>query len=535
MKKTKRVLSLVVALIMLIGMLAGCADTSAPTDPSSPASSQPSGGGQGQTGPVGDDVKYKEEITMILITGFATINRFLPGSSSNTMLWCYNVMLDHLVHEVDGEYIPWLATEWHTDDWKVFTFKLRDDVYFHNGEHLTADDVVFTFEYAAEAVGSDPYDNIGRDLEKIEAISDFEVKITLKEVNVDYLSNLDAASSGIANRKACEADLESGSMIGTGPWAVESFISGESIGFARNDNYWGELPKTKKLTFLYVAEQSARIIMLENREVELAWETNFFSDYPYIESSDQFEAFSVVANNPVYLAFNMNDPICGDINFRKAIASVLDRETYAAVSRSGYAIPVTNGTFWGYETEFADDSIPLIPYDLEKAEEYLALSPYNGEEIVLTCALPNCVSDAQLLQEELKKIGVNIKVNQTDIVGLASAATYSNNTTQMIIHTGNWNVAANTVKSFYYPGAALNRASYLNTEIAELLDTSGSIVDKAERESVYKEIQQLAAEDIPFIGLYYLRHICGGLKGVGGLDLRANMSHRLAYVYMIEE
>ena len=545
--KMRRSLLLVLALIMLLSIVSACneattppAQTSGTSTSRSPSTSTTTTPGDNspanETPSQVESVKYKEHITIIASSAPFAINRFLPGSGNFTLMEILLCVGDRLVDEKEGVgYIPMLATEWHTDDWKVFTFKLRNDVYFHNGEHFTADDVVFTFEHAKGLTGTDTFDRLGRFIEKAEAISDYEVKVTLNVVNVDFLDCVSWAYSTIANRKACEDDPENGHEIGTGPFMFDDYVLNEYVTISRNDNYWGEIPKSKKLTFLWVTEQTARMLMLENREVEVAWETNFGTDYPYIESDDRFIANKYIAHAPIYIGFNMTDRVCGDLNFRKAVVSAIDKEMLISISRNGYAVPPTNGSFWGYGTEFMNTSIPVFPYDTEKAKEYLAQSVYNGEEITITAALPNAVTDAQLLQEILGQIGIKIKVNQTDIAGINAVTMYSDNKCQILIHTGNWNNTANSVRSFYSPNASVNRTSYDNPQIVELLETVGTILDKAERERVYQEIQRLAAEDMPFTVLYYNEHMGGSLQGVEGLDLRANAAHRLAYVYMIEQ
>ena len=512
--KTRRILAVILAAIMIFSLAGVC------------MAEQSEG-----------DVKYREEITIGYDIAIVSLNRFNPGMDGTSYQRSYLLLWDRLTDSTaEGEVIPMLATEWSTEDYKTWNFKLRDDVYFTNGEQLTADDVVYTFEKATEAIGTSTYDNMGRNFESAEIISDFELNITLQNVDVDFAYCLSLPTTGIINRKACEEDFETGVSVGSGPWILDNIVSGDSATFVRNENYWGEVPVTKKLVCKYIAEEAARLMMLENDEVQVALGCNFQSDYPYIEQNpDKFEVFDCITGDPAYVAFNMNDPITGDLNFRKAVASVIDRETYVAVSRNGYGIPCTTGAFWGYEAEYWNDEIPVLPLDYDAAKEYLAASSYNGEEVTITCALPNCISDAQMLQEALKSIGVNAVLNQTDTAGMNSTATYSNNTAQIIVYLYSWPGRASSARSVLYPEAATNRASYNNPEVAELLDQAGATLDEAEREAIYKQVQEIVAEDLPYVCTYYNRTIIGARKGVGGLEMRTNQHHRLANIYMIEE
>jgi len=563
MKGSKRFIPLALVLIMLIGVLTSCSGSQSTTPGANASPSATTSGssnntsnannssGTGNSGgsnnqdrtynpgstdiPTGDGIKFKDDITFIIDLPVVSLNRFNPGQDNPNSQTVYLCVYDRLVDKTaDGGYIPMLATEWHTDDWKVYDLKLRNDVYFHNGEHFTADDVVYTVERAAQSPGTNACDNIGRNVDKVEAISDFEVKITLKDVNVDYIGCLAHPSSAIANRKACEADPEEGVKIGTGPWVVDSIVSGDYVSLTRNDKYWGIVPVTKKLTFKFVPEEAARMMMLENGEAELALGTNYNTDYPYLESDSKFTAFSILTANPHFVGFNMNDPITGDLNFRKAVASLIDKVKWAQMSRNGYAVPyLDDGAFWAFGTEFRNTDIPVIPYDVAKAKEYLAQSSYKGEEVSITAALPNQLVFAQLLIEELRGIGVTAVLNQTDPPGMNAATAYGDNHTQIVCHLFTWDSGPATVRSIYYPGAAQNRASYNNPDVTKLLDLAPTQTNDTEREQTYKQIQALTAEDIPYVAVQSPITILGALKGVGGVEMRTDNTYRMSYVYMI--
>lgn len=539
MKAMKKIISLILGVVLCLGLLAACGGGST-TTPSAAPSATPSSdftGNEQMTvtgGEVTEDTKFKEHLTVIIDNNkIGSIDPFNAGASSNTTRWALNLSLDRLVAYFNGEYTPELATEWHTEDYQHFNFKLRDDVNFHNGENLTADDVVYTVERAKAAVGAMSNSWLGT-VDTVEVVNDYEINITLAKPNVDFLFNLTQAHAGIVNREACEADAEKGFMIGSGPWVVTGFVSNDYVDYTRNEEYWGELPKTKELTLKFVAEEASRLIMLENKEVEVAFSINPV-DFPYLEEDDRFDTYSYTVNNNFYVGFNMNDPICGDVNFRKAVAHVIKYDDIVEISRHGYATASRDGTFWGFATEFRNDKIERIPYDIEKAKEYLAKSSYDGSEVEIVTAFPDQLLGAQALQEQLTTIGVKTKIFQTDAPGISSYAKYQDNQCQMICYTGTWNTPASSVRTYYYTGAAANRTSYNNPAINELIDKAAAILDPVERGEVYKQIQAMAAEDIPFVTLYNITHVVGCLKGVAGMTLDAGAGHDLSYVYMVEE
>ena len=558
MKKARRIFCLALCIVMCAGLLAACGSggpqpaDSAPAAPSAPASSaqpapssapppSPSSSnifGEGGSVVIGgeettEETKYREALTVVVDQStISVIDPFSPGTVAGTK-WAQKCYLSRLVNEINGEYIPMLAKEWKTDDWQHINFKLRDDVYFHNGEKFTADDVVYTVERAKNSQGALSFDFLNG-IEKVEVVNDYEINITLVGVNVDFLYNLSQSHAGMVNRKACEADPEEGAWIGTGPWVVVEFVPNEYVSYIRNENYWGDLPQTKELTLKYVANIPARVMMLERDEIQFSLGLDP-SDFPYLEESPQFDTYKYVDNNPSYIAFNMNDPICGDINFRKAIASLLIPDELALACRNGYAMPESGGTFWGYATEFRNTDIPRIPHNIEKAKEYIGLSSYNGEPVEIVVAFADKLIKSEWLQEQCKAIGVNIVIYQTDVAGMSAYATYANNQAQMVVHTGSWSNLAIASRSYLYPGAAGNRASYSNDEVTALLDLAPTVTDIVEREKIYKQIQAIVAEDIPYICVYYLQHVAACQPGVAGMTLRSDSFHDFSYVYMIEQ
>ena len=522
MKKVNRVLSLILAMVMLVCTLTACGDTK--------ASEQ----GKNNT----TDAKYKEDITIIMDGTLPSLNRFQTGVETNAcqrLNWC---LFDTILYEDDnGEIKPNLATEWSTEDGLVYTFKLRDDVVFHNGEKFKADDVVYTLERARDASGTTMNTYIGKYIDHVEAVNDTEVKVYLNTVYSGFLKTMTIPYASVSNRKACEADPEQGMAVGTGPWKLVNFVANEVVKMERNEDYWGEKPKTKTLTWKFVQEQLSRMMMLETGEVQAALGLSSTADWPAIEADDSFQFIPVVNAGVYYLCCNMTNPITGDINFRKAVASVMDRENYVKVGFNGYATPYTDLAYWSLSVPGKNTNISMIPYNIDKAKEYLAASNYNGEEITISVSTTTAgnVVVAQLLQEALMSIGVNAKVNQTDAAGLASLTMYSENKSMLVINSQPWPLGAMNLTSVFSPGVADNRASYSNDKITDLLQKVIVEIDPEKRDAMFKEIRALEAEDIAYLPMYCKIDAFGALKGVDGIRMQPSGFHDVSHIYMIEE
>jgi len=549
MKKNRKVIAIIIAVLLCLPLLASCgsSDTSSGTTTSSPAPSgeSPSPGSPapvttpGGTGadmqaaaPAGDDVRYASHIDMINDNNpIAVLNPFSSATSNSVSNWAFRLMFDSLTwNNHDGTYVANLATHWDTSDFQTYTFYLRDDVYFHNGDKMTADDVVWTAIASREGVGSQASD-MWRPVETITAIDDYTVEIVLSTVNVDFLHNMSMPMSAILNQRAIEADAEKGPWIGTGAFYVTDFATGDFASFARNDNYWGEPPITETLTMRFVPEMSTRTIMMQNGESQVCFGISSEDLVLFEEDTDNFSVFPTVFNNPNTLNFNMDDPIAGDYNFRMAVASAIDRAEISIVAAGNWAAPETEGTMWGFESEFRNRNIPIVPYDLDAARAYLDESPYNGEEIVLSTAIITNVKASEAIQDQLSRIGINIVIDQMDSPSLAAISSWADNRTQVQMFVSAMQVPASTSRNIYYPGAANNRTMYNNPEVTALYDEVTSVTDRAERERIFMRIQEIIAEDPPIFNVFWRLNGIVGAKGIGGMFMPADVYYDLRYIY----
>lgn len=481
----------------------------------------------------GSAAAYADHLEVVIDnTQIAAINPIGSGGPGSATGWVYKMVYDTLVTwDGEGGYLPGLATSWESDDWKTIIFHLRDDIRFSNGELFTADDVVFTIEQALQNPGS-VAGGQWSSVEAIEALDATTVKMTLKSVRPQILFDACQTYAAMMCKKAVEDDPERGVWIGTGTYTITEFASNDFVKLTRNENYWGELPPTKTMTLRYIPEMSTRLMMLQNGEADICFNLSE-QDLPLIEAdTDNYNLYTYLANNCSDIGFNMNDPICGDLNFRMAVASALNREDIAIGANGVYAEPETTGTFWGSGTPFRNEDIPIIPYDLEKAKEYLAASPYNGEEIELVTAIPTMINASAVIQQQLSEIGIKITIKQTDPASLMSYASYGSKEMQMFCFVGAFGFEPySATYGIFYPAAMQNRTSYDNPEIVSILEKAATETDPAKQQEYYYNIQELVAKDIPYINLFYVKQAIASVKSVGGLVLSNDGGHDLRYMY----
>ncbi|HZG68117.1 MAG TPA: ABC transporter substrate-binding protein, partial [Herpetosiphonaceae bacterium] len=337
------------------------------------------------------------------------------NTTAGTALVVSQQMLERLAGFTPGGFdiVPGLATEWSAnEDSTEWTFKLRENVQFHDGTPFNAEAVVFNFtrladpnfEFGFRAVNEgDPGNTfpIFPDIfggfigdpntlwEGIEAVDENTVKINLTKP-VPILPSLLAASYfGISSPEAVKkGGLQYGSpevgVVGTGPFIFEEWRAGESVSAKRNEDYWGEKAKMPGVAFRFIADQAQRQAELENGSIDFT--INLSADArETIEANQDLKVVSPEPFNVAYLSLDMTAKPLDDVRVRQAIAYALNKQE------------ILDGLYGGVG-EVADDFLPdalawarpttLEPYayDPEKAKALLAEAGYPDGFSTVTLA-----------------------------------------------------------------------------------------------------------------------------------------------------
>jgi len=523
----KKLLSLVLALLMVLGM-AACggskpAESAAPAAPAAPAAS----GEAAPAAPAAPVENWKKEVVLTAQSKFTKIDPQSETNFQHTRL--YQLVYDRLLYldTVTQEIEPMLATEWTmSDDGMVYTFKLRDDVTFHNGEKMTADDVVFTWERglnSSKALVKNFYAQVA----ECKAVDEYTVEMTLVSPNADFLFTRTFPYMGILNRKACEADPENGILIGTGLWKWEHHEDNDYDSFIRNDNYWGESTPTERIVHKLIPEDSARLIALENGEADYCVNVSV-DEIDYVAANKELELIETDTITSQYFNFNMNaDGPWQDQNFRTACAHAIDWDSLIIGYKSGYANRAT--TLYN-DIQFGKADMKGHDYNLDLAKEFLAKANYNNEPIVIT-ANPPYSTAALIISDMLIKAGINAQVNEvnsatfTELMreGKFDAAVY-----QMT-----FNAAGSDISRLLYSsdqGRASIEKAPNGQKIYELLDEALVCTNEAERIALYAEVQQLLEDDATIIPLINPKYFCAVTKGLEGIKWEANTDFDYRYV-----
>jgi peptide/nickel transport system substrate-binding protein len=488
---------------MILGVFAGCA-------PQQPTTGTPAAG----------VAKYKEHINIGIDSQITTIDPMLNNNNILNILFnmTHNTLIGY--NFKTKEYEPELALSWKWVDDKTLELILRQGVVFQDGTTFNAEDVKATLGRASNGLVTGSYDYS-------EIIDDYTIRTVIKAPNVDWISTLASNVSAITSKEAFEKTPEA-AHTGTGPWAVSSFIAGDSINLSRNENYWGILPITKSITLRYYGEAAARLVALENNEMDLILSVSA-TDLPNAQANKEIVVDAFTSTNTIYFCFNTDKEPGDDINLRKAVAYAINRSDIIDGVGDTNGKPAT--TFWGWDSYGYFDKFDLdLSYNPTKSKEYAALAKSKSFTIN-TSSFNNFNLISQVLQDQLRKVGIEMTIQEMDSAGLASSTKWGS-THESVIYSIALNPSGSDMFRLIAYGTAGNRANVMdkNDPLYTLQTASVGATDDAERKEYLKQLQTVMHDQVYFIPLYYASANVAYRKGIENPGVQNNKVYEFAYI-----
>lgn len=389
-------------------------------------------------------------VQQIVNAGALDVLREQSNVGARVFYSIFETLIDYDRQKKDLPQKPGLATSWKRIDDKTVELTLRPGVKFHNGDVMTADDVVFTF--SKERFGQLPEQEAARadgktlftatastategkvppaevaavanrawpNLDRVEKVDDMTVRFISTVADPTLEGRISRYGAEILSRRAYqEADswLDfARKPVGTGPYKVVDFKPDNVLVLEAHEDYWGGKPPVKNLRFVVVPEVASRVNGL------LSGEYDFITDVPpdqiaTVESNADFEVVGGPITNHRLMVFDKNTGPMKNAKIRQAMTHAIDRDTIVEVLWGGRT-QVPAGLQWEYYSDMylADWKVP--EYDMDLARKLVEESGYNGEPItmrVLNNYYTNQVSTAQINAESFRQIGLNIQIEMKE-------------------------------------------------------------------------------------------------------------------------
>ena len=407
-----------------------------------------------------------------------------------------------------------------------YTFTLRDDILFHNGRRVTAEDVRWSIERAASPDLASPtalaylgdiigvrehFYGLAETIEGVEVIDDRTVRFTIDEPKPYFLAKLTYPTAFVVDQQQIESNPRGWTRrpIGTGPYRLQEWRIGERIVLRANPRYHLGEPSVREV--LYELAGGSTLTRFENGELDIAFISVNDIDRARDPNSDigplyqEFSQFTIS-----YLAFNTQVPPFDDVNVRRALGLSIDRNLIAEVTFKNMIAPATGilmPQLPGYTPE--DKTFQFNP---DEARRLLAESKYGSAEdlppIVITEVGGGAEAriDTQAFIEQWRaELGIEVRIQQTDFATFLD----DQDSGRLQMFNAGWIMdypdPEDILDLKFHSESELNDVGYSNAEVDAILDRARTEQDSAARLALYQEAERLIVEDAAWLPLYFSR------------------------------
>ena len=424
----------------------------------------------------------------------------------------HNIFESLLRQDEQGNLVPGLATSWTLSDCAlIYTFILREGVYFHNGDPFTSADAVFSFE---RAMGSPFAGQAADQIRSVRAIDDFTFEVTMEFVYTAQPPFFASLFLAIVNQRVLEEQGDDFSinpgLSGTGAYMFSEFHSGSHVVLVANENYWGQVPSIRTVTFKTISEESAGAIALEAGEIDV-YLGLLPQDADLLEGGDAVVIHRIPSFFCEFISLNVENEFLSDRRVRKAIALSVCKDELVMAAVDGAGVPtgsLVSPPMFGW-----DSTIRPYPRDLDRARQLLAEAGHEGGgfslRILTTAGWRSRI--AEVYQAALRDLGITASVYTLELAAFNEAGI---NGTGDIFVMGYTSLAAdadpimNTALSEHNVGL-LNFARWVHPEFERLLAASRGETNEDLRREMLIEMQQLIYYEVPIVPSYFRMTING--------------------------
>lgn len=552
--KTKKLISLTLALLMVVTLFAGCAkpaDQPAPADPSQPETPAPAEpekpkadqilkfGGSGWGGlfnPIMEDNVYDEYVTGLIFEALVDNNS-------------------------EGEYVPELAEWTVSDDHLTYTFTLKDGIKFSDGSPLTTKDVEFTYKTIAHPdyngprayavsnlVGYKEFHSGETDVfEGIKVIDEKTIAFTFPEGSAAP-ANIECFIYGILPAEYYAFDTWEDFLalnekpLGSGVCVFDSWEPKQYIKLLKNTNYW-DPSNALKIEGILMSEVPDESILsaLQTNQIDLAQISSSAENLEAAKALDNIYLFNYLGNGYTFMCFNCTRPQLADVKVRQALMYALDRESFIEAQYGAGLAEVGMAPISPSSWAFPDSSeLNAYKFDMDKAAQLMDEAGWkmesdgyrykDGEKfhvkwlVYTDSSWPGTLSS--MASDTWKQLGVELEIELMDFDTVASRTMdAAPGEKDFDIYTMGFSLSIDpdpTGALFdddAYVAGGFNASGYKNPAAMELVKKGKSEFDTDKRAVIYKEWAKIMNTEIPHAIIAYRSEIFGVNNRVKGLNI----------------
>lgn len=510
----KKLVSLLLAAMMLVTMMGGCAGKDAEKPVSAPADTTTAEKPEEKKEEAKAEAEKpaepaRKDLVLYSSADIGTLDPMAAMTGADTIVvgQCYESLLHYLYeYAADGSTVtstkPLLAESWDfSEDNLTITFHLKKGVKFHNGTDMKAADVIYSFERALNSETKKP---LMQNYVSAEATDDYTVVMKLSDVVPTLLYNVSqipVLSKSYMEEKGEEAILEG--TMGTGPYMLTDHQVAQSFSLKAFEDYHRGAAQIKEVRYDIIADPASALMAFEAGSFD--YFTVSGNDVDRIKENGEWNVVDYSVSYPRCVYLNHNNGIFNDVRVRQAMAYATNKQNLVDLVQNGKGA-VANPFF--HPELMVNTSAPdhIFEYDLEKAKKLLAEAGYPNGEGIPTLKLETMETHkdyAVSVQQDYAALGINVELVFLD------ANTYVSDLTN-----GNYDIAVNVanLSNFVYPWGRIFESKYLgqtnfaqvnDPKIDELFEKIAVTMDDEEQKVLIHELINYITENVTYLPLTY--------------------------------
>ena len=515
----KKLLALFLALVMVGAVLPGCGDGS--KDP----------GGQGNNGKTGEPVKGGE-ITVGIAQDLDDSLDPHQTVAAGTREVLFNIFEGLVKPNSDGEMIPAVAEKYTlSEDGTTYTFTLREGVKFHNGQTVTAEDVVYSINRcAAVPEGQEkPLVAAFSAVKSVEALDEKTVAVTIAQRDLEFISYMTAA--------IIPADYENqdSAPVGTGPFKFVSRTPQQDFVMERFEDYWGAPAWLDKVTYKICENADALVMNLNGGSIDLC---AHLTSAQASQLNQNFQVLEGTMNlvQAIYLN-NQAKPFDNQL-VRQALCYAIDRQGIMDMVADGHGTAVGSSIYPAFTKYFLPELVDKYPHSVEKAKELLAQAGYpNGFD--MTISVPNNyqphMDTAEVVAEQLREAGIRVTIQPVEWSTWLDTIYNGRQFQATVVGVDAANMTARAMLERFTSDYAKNFINYSNPAYDALFQQAINATDEATQTDLYKQMETMLADTAANVYIQDLSDLVAMRQDLGGLKFYPIYVLDLSTVYLTQQ
>jgi ABC-type transport system substrate-binding protein len=462
----------------------------------------------------------------------------VDGPEPNSLDPCVGTAYQYAVNAIFNRLVVWnaqmnvepsLATAWSvSDDHKSWTFKLRENVKFHDGTPFNSAAVKATIDHI---LNPDTKSNRRANftlIKEVQTPDDLTAVFVTDPVTPDFPFLMADGSANIISPTALEklgATAFGRQPVGTGPFKFQEWVPNDHISATINDDYWGPKPLVKRFVYKPVPDAATRVIVLKAGQADIVFGLPA-ADVPGLRKETNIKVIDSPSITITEMQLKQTKPPFSDKRVRQAVNIAVDKDAIIKSVMGGFARPLLTPDCPGLWGAFEFDP---LPYDPDKAKQLLADAGYaNGFDVTISYTSGRWPGDDQVVQAVQgywSQVGIKATIKKGDQATFIADLTKdpAENPLLVVMPQRTSYYSDYQLYRLYQSEAAnanaAQRSGYNNPEVDKLLAAERNEFDPEKRLPIFKEVQQLIWDDTPFLYLFNSVNLYGQATNVSGFTV----------------